>query len=190
MQINQWAQVKYFSLHIVLLYYRSMETMACFPIDYFEPRRLVPLAALSKWNEFITHNTTTLTNIPLLIYIQKQRIYEYNLFRISEPYYILITFINMQYAMFRWAAPDAVLLCSVVRDSKLHNKTEIACWISNNNTYTTKESFVPLEYIWMGYFFLRMCNQCCVRSANAFVQIFSSLFGSIEFLSPICFFEA
>lgn len=134
------------------------------------PERLELLAALSKWNEFITPNTTTLTTYLYKSYILKQGIYtmyecdtKYNLFRISKQYYILITFINMQYAMFRWAAPDAVL-CTVVRDSKLHNKTEIACWISNNNVYNERELCTFIIHEWDFSFYE------CVSSDAAYVR--------------------
>lgn len=46
----------------------------------------------------------------------------------QSHHYILIMLINMQYTMFRWAAPDA----TVIRDSKLYNQTEIACCITTN----------------------------------------------------------
>lgn len=48
--------------------------------------------------------------------------------------------------------------------------------------FTTKESFVPLEYIWMGYFFLRMRKQraAYVRQMHSFTYFHLNL-GALNF---------
>lgn len=155
-----------------------MEAMALFSLITLN--RLV-LSAVRLQSEMNSSQTTQL-HYPAYLYkssILKQRLciwvwYKYNLFRISKPYYILITFINMQYAMFRWAAPDAVL-CAVLYGIQNYIIRQKSRAEYQTIMYTTKESFVYLynTYEWDISFYECVSRAAYVRRMHL-LKIFSS----------------